>query len=504
MDEKIRSSQVSNWLLILNILVSFIYLGWWFDFSHIHNPVLYSLLLFGEIYHVTMACGFWFTVWNRKKKNKTPSTQKAYHPLIDVFITVAGEPVEIVKETIQAAKKIDYPDFQIYVLNDGYVAKKENWKDIDNLAENLGVNCITRKTPGGNKAGNINNALSETTHEFVAILDADMVPHKDFLKKLTPFFNDPEIAFVQSPQYYKNHEKNEITKGAWEQQSFFFGPIMNQKNKVNAAFICGTNVLIRRAALNEVGGIDEKNIAEDFLTSLFIHKKGWKSHYVSEVLCEGLAPEDLLSYYKQQHRWARGSLGVFFTHNPLFSRKLSFSARIQYLLSSIFYLNGVVVLIDITMPLLFLFFSMQPVNTSTSSFALFFIPYILLNLYTIYIVSGESITFRAISFTQSSWTLQLAALFSILTGKKTAFAVTSKKQQQGNFIYLSYPHIFYCVLSIIGLLINIPKYTDPAVFANSAWTVFNMVMFLPFILASFQTSPKPTIHYMPIRKLEHI
>jgi len=90
----------------------------------------------------------------------------------------------------------------------------------------------------------------------------------------------------------------------------------------------------------------ETNIAEDFLTSLFVHSKGWKSVYVPEVLAEGLAPEDFMSYYKQQFRWARGSLEIIFKYNPLFNRGLSLSQKLQYLASASYYLSGVVFLLN--------------------------------------------------------------------------------------------------------------------------------------------------------------
>ena len=91
--------------------------------------------------------------------------------------------------------------------------------------------------------------------------------------------------------------------------------------------MCGTNVAVRRTALDEVGGLCQTNIAEDFLTSLLMHERGWRSVYVPEVLAQGLAPEDFLSYYKQQHRWARGSLEVIFKYNPLRRRGLTWPQR---------------------------------------------------------------------------------------------------------------------------------------------------------------------------------
>lgn len=486
----INSGNVSGLLLAINIIVAIIYFSWWFIPGHMGNPILFGLLFFGEFYHVGMALMFWSTIRlriNPELKHFIPDVLPHSHQKsVAVFITVAGEPVEVVKQTAIAAKKMRYGKHKIYILNDGYVAKKDNWQDIEKMAQAIGVTCITRKVGGGAKAGNINNALRHTTEEYIAIFDADMVPYSNFMEKVMPYFSKDNVAYVQTPQYYKNWRTNEITAGAWEQQDLFFGPIMEGKNSVNAAFICGTNVVLRRTALEQVGGMFEKNIAEDFLTSLFIHQRGWVSHYIKEVLAEGLAPEDLLSYYKQQLRWARGSLEVLFSANPLFKKNLTWRQKMQYLSSALYWLNGVIVLIDISMPIIFLLTGLQPVAATTTSFALFFVPFMFLNLYTLYIVSGRAVTFRAISFSQSSWTLQLVALFSVIFKQKMSFSVTPKQAQQGNFLSLALPHLLYVGIAIVAIYFGIMREgMNPSIATNTAWVLFNVIMFFPFIVASF-------------------
>src|SRR5579883_1123657 len=269
----IRTGKVSKVLLVANITMALVYFGWWFVPGNVGNPLLYFLLFFGEVYHVTMAIGFWFTIWPGKEKPALETLkQKNFSPSVDIFITVAGEPTEIIRQTVIAAKNINYKNKTVYILNDGFVAKKDNWHEVDQLAEELKVHCITRKIPGGSKAGNINHALKQTKSEFIVVFDADMIAYPDFLEKTIPYFQDKKIGFVQTPQYYINHDKNAVTRGAWDQQELFFGPIMVGKEHSNAAFICGTNVVIRRKTLEQVGGMCEDNIAEDFLTSLFIHQ----------------------------------------------------------------------------------------------------------------------------------------------------------------------------------------------------------------------------------------
>lgn len=482
----ISSGTVSRSLITLNIVMAIIYLAWWFYPGHQGQPILYGLLLFGELYHVLMATLFWFTI-SPTKKHRTPqlSQHNAFNPAVDIYITVAGEPVEVVHRTALHAKRIDYDNKKIYILNDGFVANKENWQDIEKLAESLGIHCITRKNPGGAKAGNINNALRITKGEIVVIFDSDMAPHADFLTKMIPYFQDPKTGFVQSPQYYKNHEFNTITGASWEQQEIFFGPIMRGKEKSNAAFICGTNVAIRKTALLAAGGMCEDNIAEDFLTSLFIHQKGWNSYYVSEVLAEGYAPEDMLAYYKQQLRWARGSLEVVFAHNPIFKKGLTWKQKAEYLSSGLHYCNGIIVAIDALMPIISLIFNVQPVAATTTSFAFFFLPFLFLNLYTLYLATGGNVTFRASAFSMSLSIVQLKALKSLLTGQKMKFAVTPKQAQQGNFISLAYPHILYTLVIFAAAAIGIHREgLTPSVVTNITWGMFNVVMFTPFIFAA--------------------
>lgn len=477
---------VSRILIIINIIFAAVYFSWWLNLSHVGNLPLYILLFIGEIYHLFMAFTFWMTIWPGKLKEKPNILSSFPEPKVAVFITVAGEPKEVIKQTVQAAKGMDYPNFEVFILNDGYVAKKGNWNEAEEIANELEVNCLTRRTPRGAKAGNINNALVLTKSELIAVFDADMVPHKDFLKKTTSFFIDEKIAFVQTPQYYQNFKLNEVTRGSWSQQSFFFGPVLIGKEKSNSVFICGTNVVIRRKALEEVGGMAEDNIAEDFLTSLRIHEKGWLSYYLPEILAEGYAPFNLFAYYKQQFRWARGSLEVAFKYNPLFDKKLSWGQRFQYLASSLYYFSGLITLIDMLIPLFFLFFGIEAVNATTSSFAIYFIPFIFLNLLVLYIASEGELTFLAFSFSYSVWFLQLSAIKSLLLNEKSSFTITPKTAEKGNFVFLTIPHLFYSLLGIGGIFVALNRQSlSPSVATNIAWMFFNIIMFLPFIKASY-------------------
>jgi len=473
-------------LLLLNSLMAIVYFYiLTFTFQH-GNIVLFSLLILGEVFHLYQILGYCYTVWSSKWQ---ASFDTKFNKPVDIFVTVCGEPTEIVRSTAESILKMRYGGtFNVYLLNDGLVAKKDNWQEIEALAKDLGIHCITRKVPGGAKAGNINNGLSLTNSPYFVVFDADHVPHDDFLEEMMGYFTDPKMGFVQSPQYYQNQDKNTITKIAWQQQTLFFGPIMSGKNRLNSAFMCGTNMAIRRTAIAEAGGMCEFNIAEDFLTSLFIHEKGWNSLYIPKVLAEGLAPEDFLNYYKQQFRWTRGSLEVIFKYNPLFRRGLKMKQKMQYLISASYYLSGVIILIDALIPLIFLFTGITAIITSTMTLALIFIPYIFLNLYTLQRTSSFTYSFDAIAFSLSSFYIHIKAIFAVLINQKTSFAVTSKDQVAGNFLNLTIPQIIYIILAIAGTTTGLYREgVSASLLANLAWVIVNVAVFIPFILAA---SPK--------------
>lgn len=484
-------TQVPKVLLFLNAVLALVYLiiiTFWFPHG---NPVLFWLLIAGEVFHLWQTLTYIYTVWDTEYM---PPSDPHHTPYVDVFITICGEPVDIVEETIIAAKAMDYPNFTIYLLNDGYVAKKDNWREIVGLAVKHGVGCFTRQIPGGAKAGNINNALKQTTSPLVAIFDVDHVPHRDFLRKTIGYFKDERMGFVQTPQYYKNHNVNEVTQGAWEQQALFFGPICKGKNRLNAVTMCGTNMVIRKKALLEVGGMCEESIAEDFVTGMFLHERGWKSCYVPEVLAEGLAPEDFLSYYKQQFRWARGSMDVLFKYKFIIRKGLNFAQRMQYLSSVSFFLSGTVVLMNALIPIIFFYTGLVPLEISTMMLAAVFLPYIFITLYILEFSSNFNFTFKSLAFAMAGFMIHIKALVVSLLGIKSTFSVTSKTKISGNFIGLVIPHITYIVLVFIGVGFALYRGgINPSLVTNFAWAALNIGIFIEFIRAALPQQNRETI-----------
>lgn len=493
----VTDTNVAKVLLAFHVVLTiFYFFVITFLFPH-GNSFLFYLLIAGEIFHIWQVITYLYTVWDTEY---LPKRNGRIRPLVHVFITVAGEPLDIIEQTLKAAKAMKYPRFQVFILNDGYVANKENWRDVEFLAKRYGVPCITRTVPGGAKAGNINHALSKTNSELIAIFDADHIPHPDFLTKTVPYFANFRVGFVQTPQFYRNYAENSLTRSAWEQQELFFGPICKGKNRMNSATMCGTNMVLRRSALKEVGGMYEKSIAEDIYTGLLMHENGWRSVYVPEVLAEGLAPEDFASYYKQQYRWARGTLDILFRVRTIFSKKLSIGQKIQYFASASFFVSGWVVLMNASMPLIFFYTGEVPIEVATMALAAVFLPYIFLTIYILQRSSNFAFTFSALVLAMGMFWLQISAFIAWFLRKKDVFSVTSKQKVEGNHIYLVIPHMIYIAAALGGFGVALFREgLSPSTVNNAAWAFLNIGIFLPFVYAAAPEAWKTFIRKKVLR-----
>ena len=495
------STDVPKSLLLIDALLALTYFTVLTFFFRVGNPVLFGLLIAGETFHLWQVLTYIYTVWDTS--DPVPDDPYFAALSVDVFITVAGEPVALVEETVTAALAMDYPSFRVFLLNDGYVARKDNWRDMEALAARLHISCITRTKPGGAKAGNINHALALTGNPLVAVFDADHIPHRDFLRKTVAYFSDPSMGFVQTPQFYRNYAENYITRSSWEQQEIFFGAICKGKNRLNAVTMCGTNMVIRRTAFKAVGGMNTNSIAEDFVTGLLIHRSGYRSVFIPEVLAEGLATEDLLTYAKQQFRWARGALDVIFRWNPLFMRRLTWAQRIQYLSSASFYFTGLFVVIDALLPVIYLYTGLVPVEVSGMALAGIFLPYFFFTLYIIQRSSNFTFSFSSLCFSMGSFAIQMRALVTAITFRRSTFDITQKQRRSGMFLPLVVWHILYIAIVCAGIPVAIGRFGFTAsLINNAAWTLLNIVIFLPFIRAA--TAPEIETEEVPTTDVQSL
>ena len=212
------------------------------------------------------------------------------------------------------------------------------------------------------------------------------------------------MAFVQTPQTYGNLV-NLVSRGAGYMQAVFYKFVQPGRNHFNAAFCVGTNVIYRRAAVNDIGGIYTDSKSEDVWTSLMLHERGWKTIYIPKTLAVGDAPETIEAYTKQQLRWATGGFEIMLTHNPLSPRrKLTMDQRLMYLVTATHYLTGIAPGILLIVPALEIFFDLRPVNLEITwqtwllFYAGFYLLQILLAFYTLGSFRWEVLMLAAVSF----------------------------------------------------------------------------------------------------------
>jgi cellulose synthase (UDP-forming) len=250
-------------------------------------------------------------------------------PSVDVLIPTYDEGSDVLERTIVAALALDYPNFTVWVLDD----KRRPW--VAELAKAKGARYLTCPDNAHAKAGNINAALARTSGDLVMVLDADFAVRRHALWRLVGFFRDPTIACVQTPQYFFNKDPMQTNLGLYDRcaddQRLFFDVIMPSRDAWGAAFCCGTGFVMRRSALEAIGGIPTSSLCEDMLTSIELKRRGLQTVYLKEELCIGLAPESINAFFVQRQRWSRGNIQILFLKNGVFGRGLPLFYRLLFL-----------------------------------------------------------------------------------------------------------------------------------------------------------------------------
>jgi cellulose synthase (UDP-forming) len=250
-------------------------------------------------------------------------------PSVDVLIPTYNEGLDVLERTILAALELDYPNFRVYVLDDG----ARDW--LKHYCAQVGAGYIRRAERTHAKAGNLNHALTVTSGELVAVFDADFAPIRDFLYRTVGFFDDPKIGIVQSPQYFFNPDPIQLNLGLAgvlpHDQRLFFDAICPARDAWNVAFCCGSCSLQRRAALEAVGGVPTGSVTEDILSTMVLLRKGYVTRYLPERLSMGLAAESLKGYFTQRERWCRGGIQTLFLRDGPLGPGLTLLQRLFFL-----------------------------------------------------------------------------------------------------------------------------------------------------------------------------
>jgi len=452
-------------MALLSSVAVVLYFVWLLRPERIGNPFLFGVLLVAEMFNVIQALGFWWTcvLSGRRRRPMPPPIGET---AVDVFIPTYNEPVEVVAATVAAAARLRGARVRVAVLDDG------NRDSMKALATRLGVGYVRRTLHGGAKAGNINHALGRTSAPYVLVLDCDHVPHPDILVRTLPFFGRESVAFVQTPQYYANAGTNTIAAASWSQQALFFGPIARGKAAHDSMFCCGTNVVFRRSALEDVGGFPEVSVTEDFELSVRLHELGWASEYVPTVLASGLGPEDLASYVTQQHRWARGCVGAI---PSVVRSRLPIRQKLQYLLSASYFLSGWTVAVYLALPVIRILTGVQPLSSNAADgFLAAFAPYFALAIATVASVGAGTYTFAAYSLATSTFWIHVHATCKAVFKRPSRFVVTPKRGDAVRQWRPAAPTLGVLAVLFIAALCGLLRDRDAATLNNVGFLVLHM------------------------------
>lgn len=315
------------------------------------------------------------------EQNKAWLETMPVKPLIDLLICTYNEEEAILERTIIGATGMDYPNYRVWVLDDG----ARPW--LRAMCEKLACGYIARPDNSHAKAGNINHALAKLAllpnpPEFVSILDADFVPMPNFLSRAMTLFRDDKIGIVQTPQHFINPDPiqtNLLATQVWpDEQRFFFDIVMPAKDAWGAAFCCGTSSIVRFAPLLAIGGLPTDSVTEDYLLTLRMKETGYTTAYLNEALTLGLAPEGLKEYISQRSRWCLGFMQIMRGRSGPFSysSKLNFMDRLSlidsFLMWAAVYPSK---LVGIIVPILYLVFNIRSVNADLHDVAFYFLPF---------------------------------------------------------------------------------------------------------------------------------
>lgn len=495
-----RQRKLAMWIIVVTVVRHLIWRACYtLDFDGPASAIPGTLLFLAEIYgaiSLVLGCIQMYKPVTRRPPKA--SFYSGFAPTVDILIPTYSEPIEVLVRTITGCMHISYPGKRIYVLDDG------RRPEVQRLCERLGCQYISRKDNRHAKAGNLNHALPSISGELVVVFDADHVPLKTFLQRTVPYFIDPKLAFVQTPQHFCTpdpFQRNLMAEKDLEnEQDLFYHVIMPGMDHLDAVTFAGSGTLFRRAALDEVDGFAVETVTEDLHTGLRLHNAGWKSLYVNEDLASGLAPETFEDFLAQRVRWCQGAIQIFRLENPLKLKSLSWSQKLSYFNALWYFFQAIPRLIFLCAPLIYLLFGVVTIHAYYLEVMSYYLCY--------FIVSSVGYTQITGNFRQTQWSelyetalsfhLAVITVLTLINPYKASFKVTPKGKTQAGLslkIGLILPHALLLGLCVAGLGMGVVRAHENAQHAgmvlwNFFWTGYNMLLLLCAILSAVNRPQK--------------
>jgi len=487
MNSASKSHAVTLTLVLLSVYSTFRYAFWrastaasFFRDPGTHwttlDAVFIGMLLLAEGYAcVVLVLGYVQVLWPLRRAPVPLPDDPKYWPAVDLLIPTVDEPLSVVRFTALAAMNIDWPadKLHVYILDDG---AREEFRE---FAEEAGIGYMSRDDRRHAKAGNINDALAQLDSPFVAVFDCDHVPTRSFLQVTMGWLlRDQKLAMLQTPHHFYSPDPFERNLDQFRaipnEDELYYGVVQDGNDFWNATCFCGSCAVLRRSALDEVGGVAVETLTEDAHTSVRLQRSGWNTAYINIPQAAGLATERLSAHIRQRVRWARGMVQILRTENPLFASGLNLAQRLCYFNAMLHFLFALPRLIFLVAPLIYLVFGRTSIPGFWAAIVAYAIPHLLLAHMTHSRIQGahRHSFWNEIYETVLAPYILLPTLFALISPRSGKFQVTAKGGvvDQGYFdARIARPFLVLLALNFLGLLCAVARCVRFPTFAVSRW-----------------------------------
>ena len=429
------------------------------------NVFFVVLLLLAECYAFTvLLLGYVQVLWPLKRVPMPLPDDPEEWPSVDLLIPTLNEPLSLVRFTALAAMNIDWPadKLNVYLLDDG---RREEFRA---FAEEAGIGYMTRDDNRHAKAGNINHALERLSSPYVAVFDCDHVPTRSFLQLTMGWFLlDARLAMLQTPHHFYSPDPFERNLDQFHtvpnEDQLFHGVIQDGNDFWNATCFCGSCAVLRRSALDDVGGLATETVTEDAHTSLRLQKRGWNTAYINIPQAAGLATEQLSGHVRQRIRWARGMVQILRIENPLFASGLKPAQRLCYFNAMAHFLCALPRLVFLTAPIVYLVFGMTTLPGYWAAIVAYALPHLLLSNLTHSRIYGQHrhSFWNEIYETVMAPYILLPTLLALISPRRGRFNVTAKGGVVDKEYYdarIARPFLLLLAFNFFALLCAIPRF----------------------------------------------
>ncbi|WP_330947028.1 UDP-forming cellulose synthase catalytic subunit [Thermomonas sp. LB-4] len=480
-------------LVVLSITVSCRYLWWRYtatlNWNSNFDLACGVILLVAETYSwLVLMLGYVQVAWPLHRKPAPLPPDPRDWPTIDVLIPTYNEDLSLVSNTVHAALGLDWPadKLRIHLLDDG---RREEFRA---FAQRVGIHYIARSDNRHAKAGNLNHALTLIDGELVAIFDSDHLPVRSFLQVTTGWFlRDPRLALVQTPHHFFSPDPFERNLRVFRRDpnegELFYGLVQDGNDLWNAAFFCGSCAVLRRAAIDAIGGFATETVTEDAHTALRLHRNGWNSAYLRIPQAAGLATDSLGAHVNQRIRWARGMVQIFRIDNPLLGKGLTLFQRFCYANAMLHFLAGIPRLVFLTAPLAFLLLHVYIIYAPAIAILLFVLPHMAHASLTNSRIQGQwrRPFWGEVYETVLAWYIARPTTVALFSPSKGKFNVTDKGGTQDGDRFdwkVAQPYLLLAVLNVAGLafaawrFLHGPADERGTVIVSSLWVLYNLLI----------------------------